>query len=158
MNVLRLKGISRNSRLLYAVLCGYRSKESQHPFPSEQTLAEDLDCGKSTVHRLKEELKKAGLIDWETKPGGSNIYTIYDFPIVAGDKGTVAIGDKGTTVTDDKGVLPRVTTEWKPSNVPQLNGNHVNGTHTTNGYQSTTLSNFQQIRDQLKRQLFCSTT
>jgi hypothetical protein len=53
MNVLRLNSISRDGRLLYAILYGYKSKTRQHPFPAEQTLAKDLGCGKSK--RLNED-------------------------------------------------------------------------------------------------------
>jgi hypothetical protein len=53
MNVLRLSNISPAARLLYAILYGYKSKGSPHPFPSEETLAKDLGCKKRTVSRLK---------------------------------------------------------------------------------------------------------
>jgi hypothetical protein len=122
MNVLRLKGISRDSRLLYAILCGYKSRGSQHPYPSEQTLAKDLDCTKRTVSRLKNELKSAGLVSWEPRPGSSNFYTIYEGRTVSSDKGGIDMDVKGSRDTAVKGVGTEMSTEWKP-----VSGTHTNG-------------------------------
>jgi hypothetical protein len=75
MNVLRRADLSHGARLLYAILCGYMSKKSPHPFPSEGKLAKDLGCDRRTISRFKNELKFARLIDWK-KRRGSNIYTV----------------------------------------------------------------------------------
>ena len=131
MDVLRLKTISRDSRLLYALLCGYRSRERPNPFPGEETLAKDLGCTKRTVSRLKNELKSAGLISWEQRRGTSNSYTIYDGGIVTSDKGGIDMDVKGSRDTAFKGVETEVSTEWKPVNDNHTNGNHVNGNHTS---------------------------
>jgi Helix-turn-helix domain len=120
MDVLRLKSISRDSRLLYAILCGYKRKQSQHPFPSEETLAEDLGCTKRTVSRLKSELKSAGLISWDSRPGSSNIYTINDGGIATSDKGGIDIDGQGSRDTAFKGVGTEMSNEWKPTNENHL--------------------------------------
>jgi hypothetical protein len=134
MDVLRMN-LSFGARLLYAILWGYKSKKSPNPWPSAKTLAQDLHCDKKTIHRLKAELARNGLIDWRRREE-SNIYTVFEEPQKEIQERERLKAEAKRRERRDKDVpskrdtdVPRVGT---PESLGQgqgcpLNGNHING-------------------------------
>jgi hypothetical protein len=76
--VLHQADLSRDARLLYAVLLSYAWQEGSC-FPSYQRLKADLGCGLNQVTKYLRELESAGLVTRRRRGlGHSTVYTIHD--------------------------------------------------------------------------------
>ena len=76
--VLHASGLSRDARLLYAVLLSYAWQEGRC-FPSHQRLKADLGCGINQVSTYLRELEDAGLVTRRRRGlGHSTVYTLHD--------------------------------------------------------------------------------
>lgn len=60
-SVLQMKTISRGAKLLYALLCSYANKEGQC-FPSEETMAADLQMTSRGIRKWLGELTFKGMV------------------------------------------------------------------------------------------------
>jgi hypothetical protein len=78
--ILHAAGLSRDAKLLYAVLLSYAWQESSC-FPGYERLQRDLGCGKNQVTKYMRELEDARLISRHRRGlGRTNLYTIHDLP------------------------------------------------------------------------------
>jgi hypothetical protein len=76
--VLHASSLSRDARLLYAVLLSYAWQEGRC-FPSHQRLKADLGCGINQVSTYLRELEDAGLVTRRRRGlGHSTVYTLHD--------------------------------------------------------------------------------
>jgi hypothetical protein len=73
--VLHASGLSRDARLLYAVLLSYAWQQSSC-FPSHRRLQADLGCGVNQVTKYLRELEAAGLMERRELPGGAVEYRL----------------------------------------------------------------------------------
>lgn len=70
-------GLSANAVRLYAVLARYGNSEGASAFPSRSTLAKRMGVSKlETVDRAARELKEAGAVEVESRPGQSSLYVL----------------------------------------------------------------------------------
>jgi hypothetical protein len=76
--VLHQADLSRDARLLYAVLLSYSWQEGRC-FPSYQRLKADLGCGLNQITKYLRELESAGLVTRRRRGlGYSTVYTLHD--------------------------------------------------------------------------------
>ena len=76
--VLHTPGLSRDAKLLYAVLLSYAWQEGSC-FPGYDRLQEDLGCSVNSVTKYMQELERAGLISRRRRGlGKTTVYTIHD--------------------------------------------------------------------------------
>lgn len=86
-SILRDARLSRDARLMYAILAGYASiapGSTAEVFPSQETLAAHLGCSRDSVRRYQNELVAAGVITVTPRytPDGrqtSNLSALHDF-------------------------------------------------------------------------------
>lgn len=74
--LLRDTSISRDARLLWAILEDHTSKDSQVPWPSQSTLAQYMGCTERAVRNWLNELVKAGWLEVHSRPGSSNLHVL----------------------------------------------------------------------------------
>ena len=85
--VLRAPGLSRDAKLLYAVLADY-ARQDGHCFPGTERLRADLGCGHNQLARALRELEAAGLITRRRRgPGRTTLYTLPPLPRFASAPG-----------------------------------------------------------------------
>jgi Helix-turn-helix domain len=78
--ILLARGLSRDAKLLYAVLLAY-AWQAGNCFPGAERLKEDLQCGINQVTHYLQELERAGLITVRRRgQGKTNVYTLHDLP------------------------------------------------------------------------------
>lgn len=82
--VIRDASVSRDARILYALLATYADIDERVCFPSKRTLAEDLACTPRSIQNWTTELVQAGYLrvaERERKDGGrtSNLYILDDY-------------------------------------------------------------------------------
>lgn len=109
-SILHAKGLSRDAKLLYAVLLSYAWQDGSC-FPGYERLKGDLGCGINQVTRYMRELEDARLISRRKRgQGKTTVYTLHDLPDQPSAKvphrfgeaprvlpRTHQIGDPGTT-------------------------------------------------------------
>jgi hypothetical protein len=74
--ILRAKNLSPKAKLVYSLLLDYAWFED-YVFPSQETMAKELDISINTVQRALDELRAYRLIDW--KQQGQNLPNVYSF-------------------------------------------------------------------------------
>ena len=80
--LLHAPGLSRDAKLLYAVLLSYAWQQGSC-FPGTERLQHDLGCGKNQVTRYLQELEDAGLVSRRRRgQGKTTLYTLHDAPAV----------------------------------------------------------------------------
>jgi len=103
------KNIPDNALRLYLVLLSY-ARNKTTAFPSRETLANNIGKTTRTVDTLKNKLKQLGLLSWESKFNGSNIYNFYTLlkyePIIKG-------------VTKPKKIKKVLLTSKKENSIPK---------------------------------------
>jgi hypothetical protein len=78
--LLHAPGLSRDAKLLYAVLLSYAWQQGSC-FPGAERLQHDLGCGKNQVTRYLQELEAAGLVTRRRRgQGKTTLYTLHDLP------------------------------------------------------------------------------
>jgi hypothetical protein len=78
--LLHAPGLSRDAKLLYAVLLSYAWQQGSC-FPGADRLQHDLGCGKNQVTRYLQELEDAGLVSRRRRgQGKTTLYTLHDPP------------------------------------------------------------------------------
>ena len=78
--LLHAPGLSRDAKLLYAVLLSYAWQRGSC-FPGAERLQADLGCGKNQVTRYLQELEGAGLLSRRRRgQGKTTLYTLHDPP------------------------------------------------------------------------------
>jgi hypothetical protein len=78
--LLHAPGLSRDAKLLYAVLLSYAWQQGSC-FPGAERLQHDLGCGKNQVTRYLQELEGAGLVARRRRgQGKTTVYTLHDPP------------------------------------------------------------------------------
>ncbi len=78
--LLHAPGLSRDAKLLYAVLLSYAWQHGSC-FPGSERLQADLGCGKNQVTRYMQELERTGLITRRRRGlGKTTVYTLHDPP------------------------------------------------------------------------------
>jgi Helix-turn-helix domain len=78
--LLHAAGLSRDAKLLYAVLLSYAWQRGSC-FPGAERLQADLGCGKNQVTRYLQELEHAGLLSRRRRgQGKTTVYTLHDPP------------------------------------------------------------------------------
>jgi len=81
--LLHALGLSRDAKLLYAVLLSY-AWQAGSCFPGAERLQHDLGCGKNQVTRYLQELEVAGLVTRQRRGQGKTTrYTLHDVQAVA---------------------------------------------------------------------------
>ena len=86
--------ISGNARLVYGKFLSY-AWNNNYVFPGQQTIADDLDMGRSTVTEYIGELKKANLLEIIRRgQGRTNLYRLH---FVVNKKVIKTAKDKGKT-------------------------------------------------------------
>ena len=76
--LLHAPGLSRDAKLLYAVLLSYAWQQGRC-FPGAERLQHDLGCGKNQVTRYLQELEAAGLVTRRRRgQGKTTVYTLHD--------------------------------------------------------------------------------
>jgi hypothetical protein len=96
--VLHQADLSRDARLLYAVLLSYAWQQSQC-FPSHQRLQADLGCGINQVTKYLRELEDAGLVTRRRRGlGHTTVYTLHDAPQPPQPAQTHQNSESGVTV------------------------------------------------------------
>src|SRR5215212_6959863 len=76
--LLHAPGLSRDAKLLYAVLLSY-AWQAGRCFPGAERLQHDLGCGKNQVTRYLQELAAAGLVTRRRRgQGKTTVYTLHD--------------------------------------------------------------------------------
>jgi len=99
IDLIKDTGISHAAFRLYLNLLGY-ARSVDTCFPSRERLSEDIGCTVKNIDRLKNELKKIGLLDWKSTPGKDgrdhNTYVLLKYRPIGKTRG-------------DKNVLPRGT-------------------------------------------------
>jgi DNA-binding transcriptional MocR family regulator len=76
--VLYARNLSRDAKLLYAVLLGYAWQEKRC-FPGYQRLCDDLDASENMVRKCMRELEAAHLLSQRRRgQGRTNIYILHD--------------------------------------------------------------------------------
>ncbi len=86
--ILHAPSLSRDAKLLYAVLLSYAWQEGSC-FPGYERLQEDLQCSVNSVTKYMQELEQAKLISRRRRGlGKTNIYTINDLPGLPSAKDT----------------------------------------------------------------------
>ena len=76
--VLRARNLSRDAKLLYAILLSYAWQE-QRCFPGYRRLCEDLDASENAVRKYMRELEACDLLRQKRRGlGKTNIYTLCD--------------------------------------------------------------------------------
>src|SRR5215207_5738338 len=76
--LLHTPGLSRDAKLLYAVLLSY-AWQAGSCFPGAERLQHDLGCGKNQVTRYLQELEAAGLVTRRRRgEGKTTVYTLHD--------------------------------------------------------------------------------
>lgn len=76
--VLRARNLSRDAKLLYAILLSYAWQE-QRCFPGYRRLCEDLDASENAVRKYMRELETCDLLRQKRRGlGKTNIYTLCD--------------------------------------------------------------------------------
>jgi hypothetical protein len=74
--VLKARGLSDRAKCIYNLLLDY-AWQQESCFPSQETLAFDLDTSVDTIQRGLQELKEYGLIDWKRQGfNRTNTYSI----------------------------------------------------------------------------------
>jgi hypothetical protein len=126
-SILHAPGLSRDAKLLYAVLLSYAWQEGSC-FPGYERLKADLQCGINQVTKYMVELEQAGLITRRRRGlGKTNLYTINDLPSPhlshrIGDSGPAAgheIHHSGETA-----ITPAVNTQ-PPERRPEQDSRHL---------------------------------
>jgi len=88
--LLHAPGLSRDAKLLYAVLLSYACQAGSC-FPGAERLQHDLGCGKNQVTRYLQELEVAGLVTRQRRGQGKTTrYTLHDVQAVATAAATAA--------------------------------------------------------------------
>lgn len=109
------KNIPDNALRLYLVLLSY-ARNKTTAFPSRETLAGNIGKSTRTVDTLKNKLKDLGLLSWESKFNGSNIYNFYTLlkyePIIKGITKPKKI-KKSLLVSKKENTIP------KENNIPE---------------------------------------
>src|SRR5215204_7571391 len=78
--LLHAPGLSRDAKLLYAVLLSYAWQRGSC-FPGAERLQHDLGCGVNQVTKYLRELEGAGLVTRRKRGQGKTTrYTLYDAP------------------------------------------------------------------------------
>jgi hypothetical protein len=78
--LLHAPGLSRDAKLLYAVLLSYAWQQGSC-FPGAERLQHDLGCGKNQVTRYLQELEDAGLVSRRRRgQGKTTLYTLHEPP------------------------------------------------------------------------------
>ena len=86
--ILHAAGLSRDAKLLYAVLLSYAWQEGSC-FPGYERLQEDLQCSVNSVTKYMQELEQAKLISRRRRGlGKTTLYTINDLPGMPSAKDT----------------------------------------------------------------------
>ncbi|HLV98241.1 MAG TPA: helix-turn-helix domain-containing protein [Ktedonobacterales bacterium] len=76
--VLYARNLSRDAKLLYAVLLGYAWQE-RRCFPGYTRLCADLDASENAVRKWMRELETAHMLSQRRRGLGlSNLYTLHD--------------------------------------------------------------------------------
>jgi hypothetical protein len=88
--LLHAPGLSRDAKLLYAVLLSYAWQQGSC-FPGAERLQHDLGCGKNQVTRYLQELEHAGLVSRRRRgQGKTTLYTLHDPPTAPTPNGQAA--------------------------------------------------------------------
>lgn len=75
--VLRHPDLSLGARMTYAMLL-YYAREEHSCFPGQATLARDLGVSDRSIRTWLNELKRAGLVNWQRRGlGKPNLYEVY---------------------------------------------------------------------------------
>ena len=86
--VLEAKGLSRDAKLLYAILLRY-AWQAGSCFPGYDRLQADMDCSVNSLTRYMVELERSGLISRRRRGlGKTTIYTLHDPTAPAGPGAT----------------------------------------------------------------------
>ena len=81
--LLHAPGLSRDAKLLYAVLLSYAWQRGSC-FPGYERLQADLGCGINQVTKYLRELEGAGLVTRRRRgQGKTTLYTLHDPPAAA---------------------------------------------------------------------------
>jgi hypothetical protein len=89
--LLHAPGLSRDAKLLYAVLLSYAWQQGSC-FPGAERLQHDLGCGKNQVTRYLQELEAAGLVSRRRRgQGKTTVYTLHDPPAAPTPNGQAAV-------------------------------------------------------------------
>src|SRR5262245_15198865 len=96
--LLHAPGLSRDAKLLYAVLLSY-AWQAGSCFPGYERLQHDLGCGVNQVTKYLRELEGAGLVTRRKRgQGKTTLYTLHDPPASpASGPQTHQIGESGVT-------------------------------------------------------------
>jgi len=97
-------GLSSEAVHLYAVLIRFSNWTSHQGYPSRKRLADCMKVSIKAVDRAKDELVKAGVLDYERRHNKSNYYTVItskpsSVDSVPSDKNDISRGDKNDTLT-----------------------------------------------------------
>jgi hypothetical protein len=78
--VLQTPGLSRDAKLLYAILLRY-AWQAGSCFPGYETLQADMDCSPNSLTKYMSELDRVGLISRQRRYlGQTTIYTLHELP------------------------------------------------------------------------------
>jgi hypothetical protein len=78
--VLQTPGLSRDAKLLYAILLRY-AWQAGSCFPGYETLQADMDCSPNSLTKYMGELDRVGLISRQRRYlGQTTIYTLHELP------------------------------------------------------------------------------
>lgn len=103
-----IKRLQPSSLIVYLALARLANNDTQCCYPSYQTLSEMTGLARSTVALSLEELKSAGIIDWEMTEGQRNVYSLLDttspkFGLVDQSDGSDYTSPMGRTGTSPMG-------------------------------------------------------
>ena len=80
-SILRNAHLSRDARLLWAILQSYASPDSPQPYPSHHTLMKDMNCRKTALKKYQSELQEKGFLTAEQPRGHgrwlTNVYILH---------------------------------------------------------------------------------
>jgi len=117
-----LSNISDKAKVLYGNLWKYADRNTNECFPSRKTLAENMNCSKSSIDRVLKELIEIKAITVKRRPpkdngaNQSNLYTLKTVrPVfIDSDIPIVADTDKGVVIGNDLTKTNRTKTINKP--------------------------------------------
>jgi Helix-turn-helix domain len=106
--LLQAPGLSRDAKLLYAVLLSYAWQQGSC-FPGYQRLQADLGCGINQVTKYLRELEGAGLITRRRRGlGKTTVYTLHDPPPPPRAERAERVEPDGPPATPERPLIHRI--------------------------------------------------
>ncbi len=157
--VLYARHLSRDAKLLYAVLLGYAWQE-QRCFPSYQRLCADLEASENAVRTWMRELEAAHLISQRRRgQGRTNLYLFHNLrtaTIEVQDQHNRAVVEPQQAEDNEEAVQKQ--TEHKASGVRTSKGIHASNKEPLNTHLFTHSTILSRAKDRVLKNLAGSNT